>query len=198
LLRNGWYTENYTGSAALEIAHGAVMGSTGAGRISSATRAGYAAGAAAVLAAAGATDSVYELAGDDGFTLADYVATLSDVSGPRSRMSTCPRPPIETPRLGWACRLGWRLCGRPPRLSRLSGLQSQAERDIAAISEVRPARWGAPRCRVGAWRHHAGGIYRFAGVWRHDTPPGPAASWQLHRFAEVGRDDCGEAGAADI
>src|SRR3546814_16645822 len=48
LLRNGWYTENYTMSAGAEIEHGAVIGSAGDGRISAATRAEYAAAAAAV------------------------------------------------------------------------------------------------------------------------------------------------------
>jgi len=81
LLRNGWYTENYTLSAATEIAHGAVIGSTGDGCISSATRADYAAGAAAVLAGKIATSAIYELAGDDAFTLADYAAALAQVSG---------------------------------------------------------------------------------------------------------------------
>ncbi|GFE72513.1 MULTISPECIES: LysR family transcriptional regulator [Novosphingobium] len=30
---------------------------------------------------------------------------------------------------------------------------------------------------------HPGGIYRFGGIWRRDTPPGPAAAWLLDRFA---------------
>ncbi len=30
---------------------------------------------------------------------------------------------------------------------------------------------------------HPGGIYRLAGIWRSDTPPGPAASWLLEQFA---------------
>lgn len=29
---------------------------------------------------------------------------------------------------------------------------------------------------------HPGGIYRFGGIWRRDTPPGPAAAWLLDRF----------------
>ena len=33
LLRNGWYTENYTGSIGPELAHGAVIGSSGDGRL---------------------------------------------------------------------------------------------------------------------------------------------------------------------
>mgnify|MGYP006144713723 CR=1 FL=1 len=45
---------------------------------------------------------------------------------------------------------------------------------------------------------HPGGIYRFAGVWRRDTPPGPAASWLLERFVQLGVDDVEEAGLTDI
>lgn len=47
LLRNGWYTENYAQSAPMAVAHGAVLGSAGAGRISGAARADYAAAAGA-------------------------------------------------------------------------------------------------------------------------------------------------------
>lgn len=45
---------------------------------------------------------------------------------------------------------------------------------------------------------HPGGTYRFAGVWRRDTPPGPAASWLLDQFVALGRDDVEEAGMTDI
>ncbi|PZO92198.1 MAG: LysR family transcriptional regulator [Sphingomonas sanxanigenens] len=44
---------------------------------------------------------------------------------------------------------------------------------------------------------HPGGIYRFAGVWRRDTPPGPAASWLLDQFVRLGADDSDE-GLPDI
>ncbi|NIJ08055.1 DNA-binding transcriptional LysR family regulator [Sphingomonas vulcanisoli] len=30
---------------------------------------------------------------------------------------------------------------------------------------------------------HPGQTYRFSGIWRHDSPPGPAASWLLGQFA---------------
>ncbi|PPT59142.1 SDR family oxidoreductase [Xanthomonas arboricola] len=82
LLRNGWYTENYTGSIAAEVAHGAVIGSAGEGRISAATRADYAEAAAAVLAADTAqAGKVYELAGDTAFTMAEYAAEVAQQSG---------------------------------------------------------------------------------------------------------------------
>ena len=45
---------------------------------------------------------------------------------------------------------------------------------------------------------HPGGTYRFHGIWRRDTPPGPAASWLLSRFAEIGREDAEEEGLADV
>ena len=43
-----------------------------------------------------------------------------------------------------------------------------------------------------------GGTYRFAGIWRTDNPPGPAAAWLLDRFAELGKDDRGLPGAGDL
>lgn len=81
LLRNGWYLENYTMSAGMEIAHGAVIGSTGDARISAASRADYAAAAAKVLLNGTVGGQIYELAGDESFTLADYAATLAKISG---------------------------------------------------------------------------------------------------------------------
>jgi len=45
---------------------------------------------------------------------------------------------------------------------------------------------------------HPGGTYRFAGVWRRDIPPGPAAAWLLEQFVERGRGDAGLAGAIDL
>lgn len=45
---------------------------------------------------------------------------------------------------------------------------------------------------------HPGGIYRFAGVWRRDAPPGPAASWLIDQFVALGQQDREEAGLTDI
>lgn len=45
---------------------------------------------------------------------------------------------------------------------------------------------------------HMGGMYRFAGVWRRDTPPGPAASWLLDQFVALGRDDKALEGMGDV
>lgn len=81
LLRNGWYTENYTGSIAPALAHGAFIGSAGTGLISSAARADYAEAAVAVLTGDGHDGKTYELAGDTAWTLADLAAELSRQSG---------------------------------------------------------------------------------------------------------------------
>ncbi|MDT0344337.1 SDR family oxidoreductase [Streptomyces litchfieldiae] len=81
LLRNGWYHENYTGHLASVLEHGAVLGSAGAGRIASASRADYAAAAAAVLTGEGHEDAAYELSGDTSWSLADYAAEVGRQSG---------------------------------------------------------------------------------------------------------------------
>lgn len=81
ILRNGWYTENYTGSVAGALAGGAFIGSAGDGRIASAARADYAAAAAEVLATPGHEGKTYELAGDSAWTLADLAAEISRHSG---------------------------------------------------------------------------------------------------------------------
>ena len=81
LLRNGWYTENYLASVGGALQHGAFIGSAGTGRIASAARADYAEAAAAVLLQPGQAGRVYELAGDQAYTLAELAAELSRLSG---------------------------------------------------------------------------------------------------------------------
>jgi len=81
ILRNGWYTENYTGSIPGALAGGAFIGSAGEGRISSATRADLAEAAAVVLTANSHDGKTYELAGDTSYSLADLAAELSRQTG---------------------------------------------------------------------------------------------------------------------
>ena len=79
-LRNGWYLENHTEHLAPVLEHGVVLGAAQNGRFSSAARADYAAAAAAVLTAA-QPQAIYELAGDHGFSLAEYAAEVARQSG---------------------------------------------------------------------------------------------------------------------
>ena len=77
ILRNGWYTENYTGSTAGALAGGAFVGSAGDGKIASAARKDYAEAAVTVLTTKGHIGKVYELAGDEAYTLSDLAAQIS-------------------------------------------------------------------------------------------------------------------------
>ncbi len=81
ILRNGWYTENYTGSIDGALAGGAFIGSAGDGKISSAARADFAEAAAVVLSDASNKGKVYELAGDDSYTLSDLAEEISKQTG---------------------------------------------------------------------------------------------------------------------
>lgn len=81
LLRNSWYLENYTDQLSTALEHGAVLGAAGDGRVSAATRADYAAAAAAALVADDQAGRVHELGGDVAFTLTEYAAWLAAASG---------------------------------------------------------------------------------------------------------------------
>ena len=81
LLRNGWYTENYTASVPAALAGGAFLGSAGHGRISSALRDEYAEAAVAVLTTDGHGGKTYELAGDEAYSLSDLAAEISRQTG---------------------------------------------------------------------------------------------------------------------
>lgn len=91
LLRNGWYVENYTVSLGGAVAHGALAGGAGEGRIAAAARADYAEAAAAVLTSEGAVEQVYELAGDSAFTLGDLAAEVSRQTGKQIPFQNLPQ-----------------------------------------------------------------------------------------------------------
>ncbi|MFC4537008.1 SDR family oxidoreductase [Sphaerisporangium dianthi] len=80
-LRNGWYTENHAVAIAQGAEHGAIFGSAGEGRIASATRDDYAAGAVAVLTGEGHENKVYELSGDVAWSMPELAAEISAVAG---------------------------------------------------------------------------------------------------------------------
>jgi NAD(P)H dehydrogenase (quinone) len=81
LLRNGWYHENYTENLAPVLEYNAVTHAAGAGRVSSASRADYAAAAVAVLTGEGHENQTYELGGDVAWSFAEYAAELSRQTG---------------------------------------------------------------------------------------------------------------------
>jgi NAD(P)H dehydrogenase (quinone) len=83
LLRNSWYLENYTAQIPTVLQAGAVVGAAADGRVSAATRADYAEAAVATLLNDGHAGKTYELGGDEAFTMSDYAAALSELSGRR-------------------------------------------------------------------------------------------------------------------
>src|SRR5215210_8443936 len=80
ILRNGWYTENYTAQIGDYLARGAIVGAAGDGRVSAAARADYAAAAAAVLIGDGHDNAIYELGGP-AFSLKELAAVIAELSG---------------------------------------------------------------------------------------------------------------------
>jgi NAD(P)H dehydrogenase (quinone) len=81
LLRNGWYLENYTAQLPMILQNGTVIGAAAQGKVSAASRADYAEAAAVVLTTEGHADAVYELGGDEAFTLAELAAAIETAAG---------------------------------------------------------------------------------------------------------------------
>lgn len=80
LMRCGWYSENYTGNLAASIESGAILGASGEGKVSSVTRGDIAAGAAAALTGSEG-GKVYEIAGDEAWSMAEFAAEVSRQAG---------------------------------------------------------------------------------------------------------------------
>jgi NAD(P)H dehydrogenase (quinone) len=81
ILRNGWYTENYTGALGAAVAHGAIIGAAGAGRVNSAARQDYAEAIAVTALDAAHAGKTYELAGDTAHSGADLAAEVAKAAG---------------------------------------------------------------------------------------------------------------------
>lgn len=80
LLRNGWYTENYTDQLGRYLDSGEIVGAAGTGRISAAPRRDLAAAAAAALLQDEEGDRTYELGGP-AFDLPELARVVSEVTG---------------------------------------------------------------------------------------------------------------------
>ncbi|MCP1438579.1 NAD(P)H dehydrogenase (quinone) [Erwinia persicina] len=91
ILRNGWYSENYAASIAPALTHGVFIGAADEGKIASATRQDYAEAAAAVLTSDAPVDKVYELAGDEAYTLTQFAAEIAQASGKAVRYQNLPQ-----------------------------------------------------------------------------------------------------------
>ena len=81
IVRNNWYTENYVQQIETARHTGAVVAAAGEGRVASASRADYAAGAVAVLLGEGHEGKVYEFSGDHAWNFHELAAAIADIIG---------------------------------------------------------------------------------------------------------------------
>jgi NAD(P)H dehydrogenase (quinone) len=89
LLRNGWYTENYTDQLAQFLERGEIVGAAGDGKISAATRRDYATAAAVALLQDEHGNRTYELGGP-AFDLSSLAGLISEVTGTPVRYRDLP------------------------------------------------------------------------------------------------------------
>ncbi|MGC4771741.1 SDR family oxidoreductase [Micromonospora sp. DT44] len=80
VLRNGWYTENYTDQLPQYVSSGTILGATGGSKVSAAPRTDYAAAAAAALTRDEGGNAVYELGGT-AFTFDELADAVTEVTG---------------------------------------------------------------------------------------------------------------------
>lgn len=81
VLRNGWYTENYAQTVETAKQTGTVVAAAGEGRVASASRADYAAGAVAVLLGEGHEGKAYECSGDYAWDYNELAGAIADILG---------------------------------------------------------------------------------------------------------------------
>lgn len=81
ILRNGWYLENYTDQLPTVRKFGAVLGAAKDGKVSAASRADYAAAAAVALLDDSHGGRVYDLGGEEAFTLTELAAAFAEATG---------------------------------------------------------------------------------------------------------------------
>jgi NAD(P)H dehydrogenase (quinone) len=82
-LRYSWYMENYTSQISGYLDEGAILGCADDGRVSAAAHADLASAAAVVLTTDGQEGEVYELGGDDAFTMSELAAEITKQAGRR-------------------------------------------------------------------------------------------------------------------
>ncbi len=100
-LRNGWYLENQTAALAPALQHGVIIGAAGEGRFAAAARVDYAGAAIAVLTTAGHENKIYELGGDEPYTLSELAAEVSKQAGKQIRYQNLPQQDYAAALIGF-------------------------------------------------------------------------------------------------
>ncbi|KQQ26525.1 SDR family oxidoreductase [Frondihabitans sp. Leaf304] len=81
ILRNGWYTENYTGEVGKARESGEITASVGDGRVASASRKDYAEAAAVALLDDTTAGKTFELSGDHAWNFSELAEAISGIIG---------------------------------------------------------------------------------------------------------------------
>jgi len=100
ILRNGWYSENYLAGVPAALQYGVLLGSAGEGRIASAARLDYAEAAAALLTQDNQAGRIYELAGDEAYTLGELAGEIAKQSGKAVAYQNLPESDFKAALLG--------------------------------------------------------------------------------------------------
>jgi NAD(P)H dehydrogenase (quinone) len=79
IVRNNWYTENYVRQIETARKTGVIVAAVGKGRVASASRADFAAGAIAVLLGQGHDGKVYEFGGDYAWDYEELAKAVGDI-----------------------------------------------------------------------------------------------------------------------
>ena len=79
IVRNNWYTENYLPQVEIARGKGALIAAAGSGRVASASRFDFAAGAVAVLLGQGHDGKVYEFGGDYAWNYEELAKTIGEI-----------------------------------------------------------------------------------------------------------------------
>lgn len=101
LMRNGWYLENHTEALPLAVQHGAILGAAGDGQFASATRSDYADAAVKVLTSSGHEGKIYELVGNNPYTLSQLAAEVSKQVGKKIAYKNLPGKDYEAALMGF-------------------------------------------------------------------------------------------------
>lgn len=81
IMRDPYYTQNWTGQLPIQIERGSILGCYHDGKVTPASRADLAESLAIVTAGQGHEGKIYSLSGDEAFTFAEFAAELSRQCG---------------------------------------------------------------------------------------------------------------------
>ncbi|NRA55777.1 MAG: SDR family oxidoreductase [Gammaproteobacteria bacterium] len=134
ILRNGWYTENYTQGIEGALNSGSIAGSADQGIFSTAARNDYAEAAAVILTSnENHVGKVYELAGDDGFTLSDYAAEITKQTGKEIKYDNLSAQELTSLLMSFGLNEGFATCLVDAELNAATGWLADTSKTLSKL-----------------------------------------------------------------